>query len=234
MKWFKKLSDGLECMEPLFRLIEVIFLVFGTTFVSCQANTIAQQANKIAEIQLDVSKEEMQPNFIIDQALEPNTHGIENANAVLYIYNTGANFSNLDVDTACIIEMNYIDGNNNLAKQSFSLKDFYWMSRLTANTEGLLCTMYHEDNWQKYIKLYKDVLYDTQIHAGYIDFFQYVKISYKDIYGEKHTKYYLINEIRQQLITEERGEEAFCQYNENSNTLYVDTLSLDELLQSVS
>ena len=78
------------------------------------------------------------------------------------------------------------------------------------------------------------MLNGTQINSGFIDLFQYVKISYKDIYGERHTDYYLIDEIRQQLITEERGEEAFRQYSENSNTLYVDTLSLDELLQSVS
>ena len=234
MKSCKNFLDALQRIEPLFRFIEVVLVVFGTVFVSCQANAIAQQANKLAEIQLATSKEENQPIFIIDQVLEPSTLGTENANAVLYIYNTGVSFHNLNVDTAFIIELNYIDENLGLAKKSFSLKDFYWTTGLTTNTEGLLCTMHREENWQKYFNLYRDVLNDNRIESGHIDSYQYVKISYEDIYREKHTNYYMIDEIRQRLITQDMGEEAFRQYNENSNVLYMDTLSLDELLQGTT
>jgi len=107
--FFKRALEVLQTAEPLFRLIEVILIVFGTVFVSCQANAIARHANAIAETQINISKDENQPNFIITQVLEANSQGSENANSVLYLYNTGTTFYNLDVDIACIIELNSID-----------------------------------------------------------------------------------------------------------------------------
>lgn len=233
--FFKRALDVLQKAEPLFRLIEVILVVFGTVFVSCQANTIARHANAIAETQINISKDENQPNFIISQVLEANSQGLENANSVLYLYNTGATFYNLDVDIACIIELNFIDTNNmEVVKHSFSLDDFYWISKVSQNTQGLLLTKFCEGNWEKFFKLYQDVLHDDRLESGYIVLSQYVKISYQDIYGEKHTNYYMVNGVRQNLITQEVGEQAFRLYNENSNVIHVDTMSIDELLQRIA
>jgi len=233
--FFDKASDILQKAEPFFRLIEVVLVVFGTIFVSCQANDIARQANAIAEMQLDVSKDENQPNFIITQVLEPDSHGSENANSVLYLYNTGATLYNLDVDLACIIELNFIDTNNmEVVKHFFSLDDFYLIGEVSRNTQGLLLTRFCEGNWKKFFKLYQDVLHDDRLDSGYIVLSQYVKISYEDIYGEKHTNYYTVDGIRQTLITQEVGEQAFRQYNENLNVIHTDTMSVDELLKKIA
>lgn len=233
--FFEKVLAVLNGAEPLFRLIEVILVVFGTVFVSCQANAIARQANAIAEMQLNISKDENQPNFIITQVLEANSQGSENANSVLYLYNTGATFYNLDVDIACIIELNFIDTNNmEMVKHSFSLDDFYLISEVSRNTQGLLLTKFCEGNWEKFFKLYQDVLHDDRFDSGYIVLSQYVKISYEDIYGKKHTNYYTVDGIRQNLITHEVGEQAFRLYSENSNVIHVDTMSIDELLQKIA
>lgn len=233
--FFKKALEVLKEAEPLFRLIEVILVVFGTVFVSCQANAIARQANAIAEMQLNISKDENQPNFIITQVLEANSQGSENANSVLYLYNTGAAFYNLDVDIACIIELNFIDTNTmEVVKHSFSLDDFYLIGKVSQNTQGLLLTKFCEGNWEKFFKLYQDVLHDDRLDSGYIVLSQYVKISYEDIYREKHTNYYTVDGIRQNLITQEVGEQAFRLYSENSNIIHTDTMSIDELLQMIA
>ena len=233
--FLKRVLKVLQEAEPLFRLIEVILVVFGTVFVSCQANTIARHANAIAETQINISKDENQPDFIISQVLEENSQGLENANSVLYLYNTGATFYNLDVDIACIIELNFIDTNNmEVVKYLFSLDDFYLIGEVSRNTQGLLLTKFCEGNWEKFFKLYQDVLHDDRLESGYIILSQYVKISYQDIYGEKHTNYYMVDGIRQNLITQEVGEQAFRLYNENSNVIHVDTMSIDELLQRIA
>ena len=228
-----KFLDFFKKIEPLFRLIEVFLIAIVTIIVSINANLIARQANAIAEMQLDANKEENQPNFIIDQVLEPSRQGTENANSVLYIYNTGNTFYNPEIDIACILELNYIDNNPATVQYSFSIIDFYYISEMTSSTDGLLRKMYHEGNWETFYNVYRASLYDNRIDSGYIDLWQYVKISYDDIYGERHTNYYIVDEIRQRLISQDAGEQAFQQYNENLNKISVDALSLDELLQSI-
>lgn len=212
-----------------------LFWLYLEQFLSHARNAIARQANTIAETQINIGKDENQPNFIISQVLEPNSQGLENANSVLYLYNTGATFYNLDVDVACIIELNFIDTNNMEAvKHSFSLDDFYLITQVSRNTQGLLLSKFSEGNWEKFFKLYQDALHDNRLESGYIVLTQYVKISYQDIYGETHTNYYVVDGIRQNLITQEVGQQAFHLYNENSNVIHVDTMSIGELLQKIA
>ena len=74
-----KFLDVLKTIEPFFRLVEVVLIAIVTIIVSINANSIATRANQIAEMQLNVSKEESHPRFVISQTLEESRNGKKTA-----------------------------------------------------------------------------------------------------------------------------------------------------------
>lgn len=220
---FEGLLTRLKELEPLFRLIEVVLVIFGTVFVSCQANTLTK-------IQLKNNREEHQPTFLISQVLEPNAKGEENANCVLYFRNTSGNFYNIDIDIVCFLDLSYADDTYSYSYCTFNLFRFYFARAWTRSEDGALCRIYSEDNWKKLSDTYMEVL---NCRGSFIDLRQYVKISYTDIYGERHSNYYLINSVSQTLLDEKDGSAVFQQYEENARVLDIDDLSLNTLLESI-
>lgn len=132
-----KFLDILKNVEPFFRLVEVFLIAIVTIIVSINANSIAMQANQIAEMQLNVSKEEIQPHFVISQTLEESRNGRENGNSILYITNIGGHYTNIEIRCICEIKLSYIENDVNATSYSFGVYDFYLFKAWSGNTQGL-------------------------------------------------------------------------------------------------
>lgn len=114
-------------------LIEVLIIIIGTCFISCQANIIAHT-------QVASAKLEAQPHFLIHQSLEPNSDGDENANSIVKVINHNGLFYNLNIDEVCIL--NLIQ-NEKIAKQ-FLLDGFYYAHLVGTDEDGNISTFYCE------------------------------------------------------------------------------------------
>ena len=215
--------DLLNDIEPLLRLIEVIaVVVVGTVFISTKANIIA-------EMEMNIEKKALQPEFEVLESIEDSYFGDKNANSVLTISNMGGLCNNVDVDILCILEVVYVDGVESI-KQEFRLNDFYFAIGRTGKNLGIICTARNEYNWEKYCKLSKEILDCKEIISGYTELRKYVKLSYKDQLNEMHTQYYNVNGIYTELLDESVGEKQFREYSNIEQSVSLDDLSIDYLL----
>lgn len=226
-----KFLDVLKTIEPFFRLVEVFLIAIVTIIVSINANSIATRANQIAEMQLNVSKEESHPRFVISQTLEESRNGKENGNSILYISNIGGHYTNIEIRCICEIKLSYFENNVTATSYSFGVYDFYLFKAWSGNTEGLICKMFCEGNWEHFGTLYFDVLNDERIDNGSVELSRYIKITFDDVFGEKHTNYYSFSGIQQQLLSANAGEEVFEEFDNELDKLSIDELSLDEVLK---
>lgn len=217
----KRCLHYLRAAEPLFSLIQVIVVVFGTIFVSCQANTLTR-------IQLENNRQEHQPSFLINEIIEPNSQGEDHSNSVLYFYSTESAYSDISIDIACFIDFTYKDGSYSYSTRTFNLYGYYFARAWANSQDGKICRIFSEDNHKKFSVAHQEVL-DSDV--GYIDLRKYVKLSYVDIYGKHHANYYDVNTISQTLLSEKTGSEIFLQYNQNPTELDINDLSLTTLLE---
>ena len=202
-------------------------VVVGTCFISYRANSIAIQYNSIAQMQLDISKAENQPSFLISCAVEEDLKGNEKGNHVVYISNEGSSCDNIRIETACFVNVtSSID--YSVFESTFTVKDFYWVREWTGNKKGLLCRISCEGNWERFSELYFDALNDENTNSS-VSIELYARIIYQDIFGEEHINYYSINNLKQHWLTQEDGEKIFKKYNEEPNELSIDELTWQEV-----
>lgn len=222
-KGIKNFLDFLKEIESLFRLIEVIFVVIATVFVSTKANSIA-------EMELSVEKASIQPQFEVVENIENGISGGENTNSVLTISNLDGQCENVDIKVICIIEFTYFD-ETDFIKKYFKLEDFYYGYFWGGSNNGKICEIKNEDNWKKYCDFSKRVLFSKKIECGYVDLNKYVRISYEDQLGEEHELYFEVNSINSRMLNLEEGIKIFKDYNDIKDKISVDDLQIDNLLK---
>lgn len=214
-----KCVDALRRMEPFFRLIEVIAVVIGSIF-------IAYRTNQIADIQLKIAEADMQPNFQVVGNLVSNFKGETNANSIVEIENLGGKCSNINISSACFIE--YTDFSENILIESrVRLNGFYFANAYTGRTNGLICVLSSEDNWKHYTDFSTEVL-NNRVQA-FVDLERYIRITYQDQLNQYQIRYYKVDGIDTEMLTEGQGQKIFREYEEENVGLDINNLSLDEL-----
>lgn len=224
-KGINRVISFLNRIEPLLRLIEVVIVGFGTVFVSVKAN-------EIAEMQLDVDKASLQPEFEIVETIENSDFGEENVNSVLTVSNVKGICRNIDIETICILELNYLDNMSPVSKK-FKLEDFYFNRIWTGENSDIICIAKNEYNWEKYCVFSKEVLHSEKLDCGFTNIFKYLKVSYVDQLDNRHIKYYKVNGIYTELLSEDEGLARFKEYDDIEDSLLLDQLNLDKLLEDV-
>lgn len=224
-KFTKGFLEFLKEIEPVLRLVEVGFVIWGTIYVSTKAN-------HIAEMQLEIDKANIQPVFEITEEITSNSKGEENANSVVTISNTSGTCSNIEISTACFITVYYFQDVIGLEK-NIKLKDFYYTKIMSGNSQGEICTMVGENNWKKYYEMFSQCLTSKEIDTGYLKLSKYIKVTYKDEINDMHTKYYEVDSITTKSIDEEFGRMVFEKYQNLDSELHVDELSVEKLLEII-
>lgn len=224
-KGMRKFLDFLKDIEPLLRLIEVSIVVGGTVFVSTKAN-------KIAEMELNVEKAALQPEFQVMEYISDSDLGEENVNSILSISNVGGHCKNIEIDTICILEIIYWDNMSSVSKK-YKLEDFYFMRSWTGMNSGLICNIKNNYNWNKYCIFANQVLNSEELDSGFTNLYKYVRLSYEDQLGETHIQYYNVNGIYTELLSQDEGLARFKEYDDIEGSFSIDQLTIDNLLQDI-
>lgn len=220
-KFFSKVLNALSNLEPLLRFLEV-------TVVSVLTIIIANNANRIAEKELQAENAALQPKFEVSEHYEHSDSSDEMwMNSVLEISNLGEPFSNIEFSTICILE--FYSLSDSYVSENFKLIGFYLAHIWTDNKVGLICTSKAYHNWYNYWQFSKNVL---DFGIGYTDLKKYVKISYEDQLGENHLQYYEVNSTRSKQLSEYEGNTIFEEYNGLEKSLDIDKLVLDNLTRT--
>lgn len=208
-------------LEPLFRLIEVIFVVVGTVFVSVKANSIAEK-------QLNLDKITIQPEFEIFDSIIDSNNGENNTSSELTISCLSGRYDNFSIDTICIVKLSYLEELKPVTK-TIKIDDYYGFRQWSGKKSGLICTLHGENNWLKYCLFSKEVLYSEDIKSGYVDLIKYAKITYQDELHVGHTNYYEYDYYGYKLLDEDLGKSLFEEYSRTEISLSIDNLTVNNL-----
>lgn len=153
------------------------------------------------------------------------------ANFDWFLINLSGVCNNVRVSDACFMTLYY---NEATVKEDIKLDDFYFINTVYGSTQGVICTMESEDNWKNYAALNLDVIKSPQINDGYLELHKYIRVIYEDAIGEEHTNYYKVDGSDITLLSQEEGENFFEKYRKLEKGLYVEELTIENLIELIN
>jgi hypothetical protein len=187
-------------------------------FISINANSIATNANIIAENELKVQKANNQPIFVFDEMRYGNGY-FEKLN----VYNYGAPINNIFMSSIVLLKVysykfnkytevdipiGYYDISTRSGNESNELQQFFTsdVEPLNGNNYRLYKTLDDFDKFKQNNNLSID-----------INIYKYVYITYEDIYGDKHNDLYIISDFYKHKVSDNEKEKILFDLQENLN-----------------
>ena len=232
-----KIRDWLTANKIFFETITAVLL-------SLMALMVLIQTNQIASYQTTIMKSEHLPILHLNVDLEWNSTAAKYSEDELTISNIGAPLGELKSRVAIFFRVKWETQNNEPKEALVPINDYYYVE-ITDNPQGELRRYYyldssgHRGNYYKAVNInweFSD--YANEKNAtGYVDLLKYVKLIYKDIYGDNHIEYYLVSDLNSYRLGEKEGQKIFKHYDYNRVTNSVDfdsEISPDLLYEKMS
>jgi|GEM_PF-2923124 len=174
----KKIRKGLNNNKIFFETIVAILLSFMSVFVSFQAN-------RIAETQTKIMKEENLPQLELRMTQEYNDQIKLYDNNLWLFFNHGGRLSDFDTKEYSFYKFTFHPNFDTLV---LPLYDYLNMRGvLTGESEGLVYQVDNNHHGAKEIELR-----DSLSQFGYYDIETYVAVTYNDLFNDKHEEYFQI------------------------------------------
>ena len=176
---FQNIRKGLENNKIFFEVIVASSLSFMAIYVSIQANRIAENQTKIM-------RDENLPQLEVRFTQEYNDQLKIYDNDIWLFFNRGGKLSNFDTKEYSFYKFTYHPNYDSLLLPVYNYLPMRGI--LTGDIEGLI---YQIDNNRQGAKIIE--LRDSLANFGYYDIESYVSISYEDIFDERHEEYFQIS-----------------------------------------
>lgn len=188
-KMIEIIRDWLNNNKIFFETIAVLLLALMAIIVSWNTN-------QIASYQTDIMKSEHLPIIHLDiaQIYDPSTKNYTRDE--LIISNLGAPLSEFETEEAIFFKVGY--SNHKDGKIALiPLYGYYNAIFLTGNATGELVTFLNDEvaEGNKYRAVHMSSEYNDFVQKrngyGFANLVRYVRVSYKDIFGEIHKEFYI-------------------------------------------
>jgi hypothetical protein len=240
MKIKQFLKNNKIYFETIVIFILTLSLLITSIMMSIQANNIAEQANKITNIQVDIMKAQYQPflNFIIEPIYDFNKSYY--AQEKLIIINEGSPIRNFkSTSIICFEFYNWIE-NKTYSKFRIPAFGFYDTTFDTYNQTGILeesiCTQIEEGNRYKIFNItqqfpdYALAKNDNIIHVM-IEFKRYILVEYQNMLGEDFQDLYYVDDFGSHALSGQEKESIYNQYTDTELTLNFSLLTVESLYE---
>jgi len=215
--------------------IPPILLSCMAVLVSYSQCSIAKKQNSLTEIQTKIAKEKASPHFVIEIYSEvcEEHHLVSDS---LRIRNEGEIALELRVKWATYLNASITNDNKENKQITIPYHYYNYISPSFSEGKGLVYVIGGYKNIEhlfQYIMRIKKELREENINN--IDLHSiissYVKISYKNIIGEKHADYFYIAPIHGSIKLESKeGENIFKEYEEKSKDISSDVEYIKKFL----
>ena len=211
---------------------KIFFETIAAVFLTIMAITISYRGNQIASYQIQLMKQEKYPilDFCVDLTLDSEGHPIDD---VLIISNAGPPLSEFGCHYVVFLEIEYGKIGEKIGTTMIPLIGYYDWTTMPNRQIGELATLsksgVSEGNYQRanmaLLEFQKSAMKGKT--TGFGEIVRYVQVWYKDIWGEKHVKFYFVDEFGSSEIENEKGKEIFKEHEDKlRESLY---LKLEEL-----
>ena len=211
----RKVKSCRKCL----RRNKIFFETIAAFFLTIMAIIISYRGNQIASYQIKLMKQEKQPRLEFCVNLTFDSEGYP-TDDVLIISNTGPPLSEFGCQYVIFLEIEYGKIRENIRTTMIPLIGYYDWKTAPNYTTGKLATLSRpgvsEDNYQRT----NMALLEFQISttkgdtAGFGKIVRYVQVWYKDIWEEKHVKFYFVDEFGFSEVENEKGNEIFKEHED--------------------
>jgi len=140
----------------------------------------------------------------------------------LNIYNVGPALSEFNCECIVFFEIRYGEVGKEPRPARIPFFEYYGSIDQTNTPTGKLITFEEsgisfKSSKGNYLETNRAIteffLFAEERNAyGSASVIRYIQIQYKDIWGEEHEEFYLVDEFRSQRISNKKGEEVFAEY----------------------
>jgi hypothetical protein len=186
MRALKAIKDSLIYLRGLLQRNKIFFEVITAGVLSVTAIIVSVQANKIAETQTIIMKEEVLPQ--IEILMTQTKDSVTNMYDTYWlVYNRGGKMSEYKMDTYTFIKPTLTKSMkiDSLMYPLYGYTDL--RSELTGSADDLVSTFNNGKNAFK-----EQELRNSLNGEAYFSIETYASVTYTDILGHKHYEYYLL------------------------------------------
>ena len=197
---------------------KVFFETISAVLLAAMAIIVSYEANQIASYQTELIRLEHQPflDFDIDLAFDP----IESkyTHDRLTISNVGSPLSEFDCQHAVFFKVEYGEIEEKLRSAMIPLIGYYDTTFQTNNPRGKLATLANSgitegNNWKTTQTTLEFMNFARKKNAtGFAEIVRYIRVCYKDIFGETHDEVYFVDTLGTHKLPEIEGKKIFEEY----------------------
>ncbi|EOP13224.1 hypothetical protein ICS_01388 [Bacillus cereus BAG2O-3] len=212
---------------------------------------VAWQAKEIANLQIETAKAEKSPLIYFDMTYDEDDKG-NFIGTNLEISNEGGLLKEYGVDLVTVLELEISDFSKDKVKRTLKIpiRNYYDIGGKSGASQKKLVTydnlFLKEGNNAKINRIIREFSEGTKtlndekekqtgkaFLIGYPKLKTYVKVWYKDIYNEKHTQYYNVDNLGATQINDEQGKEEFKNDDLSDKAVDLKDLDANKLLEMV-
>lgn len=211
--------------------VDIMTIVIGIMSVITSAVSISvmKSQEKMQETLLQLQKEEHQPIFLVKQS-------IVETEEEFVIENVGEQMlAPAEIKLRSYLEVEYSNLADDIDKTVFFRVIYHNATTSSSNLKGVIKRSSRVDNYQNHLnyvnltKLANRYCFENDGEHVFINQVDYFSISYTDIYGDKHTKYYRDSQLTTKEEFEKVDETSHATYGEH-HTKPIAEVSLRELI----
>lgn len=211
----KKLRDFISENKIFFETITATALTLMAVILSWGQLKVTQEQTKYLEQQTIIERAQALPQFVIVLEIKLFENTFEFADKI-YIYNKGNIANSIEVEDATFLELQRKDetGTKNVL---VPVNNYYFSTEYSGEVTDLIVTL------NSGLNLSRGGVFDTDLKLlanenNFVvkidDMKRYVKITYRDIFNEKHIGYYYVRMVHGgELLDVSEGSAIFENYN---------------------
>ncbi|MFJ8240811.1 hypothetical protein [Bacillus tropicus] len=212
---------------------------------------VAWQAKEIANRQIETAKAEKSPLIYFNMTYDEDDKG-NFIGTNLEVSNDGGLLREYDVDLMTVLEFGISDFSKDKVERTLKIPihNYYDIGGKSGASQKKLVTydnlFLKEGNNAKINRVIREFSENIEslneekkkqtgkaFLIGYPELKTYVKVWYKDIYNEKHTQYYTVDNFGATQINDEKGKEEFKSDDLSNEAVDLKDLDADKLLEMV-
>jgi hypothetical protein len=199
---------------------KIFFETIAVVLLAIMAIIVSWNTNQIVSYQTDIMKSEHLPIIHLDTALIYDTSTENYTRDELIISNLGAPLSEFESQEAIFFKVQYGLINKELKTALIPIYGYYFLGgtgNATGKLEKLANYALPEGNNYKAVHVtwaFSDFAQKKNAH-GFVDLVRYIRVIYKDIFGEIHDEFYIASPLGTYRLNETEGKKIFKYYDDN-------------------
>ena len=183
----KKIKEWLERNKIYFETGVATALTIMSLVVSCTANSIANKANRISELEIEMQQKDKLPNFTI--SIDENEED-GNEEEYVNIINTGGVISDAYIECYCYVEICLTTDTNKEISKIIQIQDAFDDFEAGFDYDNNRFSL--KSNLSSFYDMYYEISreMDSQSKLLYYETYELFKITYTNYFDDVCEKYY--------------------------------------------